>query len=111
MNGLAKIFLKLLSFKKTFTLLLFGAFIYFTFFYQERFNKDPAHINPAIYLSFQDIYSTCNARQLADASKNCVVIVDIFDRCLSGSLDCPVSQYYQFVKNLGYDLPPFYTDD
>ena len=103
-------FWNILSFKKTFTFLIFSAFVYFTFFYQEGYNKDPAKINPAIYLSFQDIYATCNAQTLMEASKNCVVIVDIFNRCLSGSLDCPVSDYYQLIKNLGYDLPPFYVD-
>ncbi|NLC70560.1 MAG: hypothetical protein GX751_04280 [Desulfuromonadaceae bacterium] len=111
MSGLAKLFWKLLAFKNTLTFLIFGVFVYFTFFYHERYNKDPAKINPAIYMSFQDIYRNCNAQQLADASKNCIVVVDVFNRCLSGELDCPVSDYYHMVKNLGYDLPPFYVED
>lgn len=111
MPGFLKFFFKILNFKKTITFLLFSTFVYFTFFYQERYDKNPANINPAIYMSFQDIYANCASQQVIDASKNCVVVVDIFHRCLSGELDCPVSDFYQFVKNLNYDLPPFYLED
>lgn len=98
------------NFKNLFTVLFFSAVFTITASYHGSFNKDPEKINPEIYVTFQDIYHSCNVADLSDLSKNCHLVVSVFDRCLSGDLRCPVTDYYKFMNNLGYKLPPLYLE-
>ena len=87
------------------------SFVYFSFFAKGNFNRSPAKINPNIYYAFQQIFHACQATDISDRTRDCRVVVDIFNRCKKGELRCSVAEYYQFLDNLGYKLPPFYMDE
>ncbi|MBN1142247.1 MAG: hypothetical protein JXB25_10715 [Deltaproteobacteria bacterium] len=99
---------KIINYKNIAVFLFFLTVCYCTFFYQTSYGKDPSLINPEIYPTFQEIFNACNAMSLNEATKNCLVVVDIFPRCLSGDLNCPTSDYYRLMENLGYPLPALY---
>ena len=84
---------------------------YFAFFPKGNFNRNPVSINPNIYYAFQQIYHACRSVDISDRTRDCRVVVNIFNRCTKGELRCSVPEYYQFLDNLGFDLPPFYVDD
>jgi hypothetical protein len=106
--------MKIINLIKTLARILAVVFI-FVFIYSSIFKKDhdrnPEQINPNIYYAFQQIHQGCRSIAVSRRARDCRVVVDIFERCKRGELLCTVSEYYQFLSDLGYELPPFYKDD
>ena len=85
--------------------------VYFTFFAKGYFNHNPSKINTNVYYAFQQIYFDCQSAEPWSRNRDCRVVVDIFNRCAKGELSCSAGEFYKFLDNLGYELPPFYMDD
>ena len=102
-------FFKMLG--KTLAVAFVVSLVYFTFFTKGNFGRHSVTINPNIYYAFQQIYHTCKSSDYSDRSRDCRIVVDIFNHCTRGQLRCSVPEYYQFLDNLGFDLPPFYMDE
>ena len=85
--------------------------VYFSFFSRGYLNRNPSKINTNVYYAFQQIYHDCKTLDYSNRTRDCRVVMDIFNRCRKGELSCTVGEYYRFLDNLGYKLPPFYMDD
>ena len=69
---------------------------------------DQSHVNEAVFTTFSKIEKDCNAEDFDNQSATCSKIYKHKSECKQVTRKCSSLTYYQFLKDIGYDLPPYY---
>lgn len=85
------------------------ALLFFWFDGSEERNAQ-AHVNPAVFISFDKIESDCNAEEFDKQSALCTQIYQHKKECTKVTVRCNSLTYYDFLKDSGFDLPPYYQE-
>lgn len=72
-----------------------------------------SHINKSIYPTFRAIEVYCSEYVLQDRIsqdelKKCKSILDKEASCSEPNYECSAEEYYNYLKDAGFELPPFY---
>jgi len=73
----------------------------------DRTNQD--NVNPEVFVAFNKIETDCNAENFDAQSKNCSKIYKFKKECKQVTRKCNSFTYFQFLEELKYELPPYYT--
>jgi len=72
--------------------------------------KNQAHTNPAVFVYFQKIEADCNAENFDHQSSLCSEIFKHKKECKQVTRKCNSLTYYNFLKQLGFELPEYYEE-
>jgi len=69
-----------------------------------------AHTNPDVFAFFDEIERDCNAEDFDNQSTECAKIYKHKGECKQVTRKCNSLTYYNFLKSIGFDLPPYYEE-
>jgi len=69
-----------------------------------------AHVNPAVFSAFKKIERDCNAEDFDKQSASCSSIYKHKKECTKVTVKCNSLTYYNFLKDRGFNLPPYYKE-